>query len=322
MTKQKKLLLVAGLIFTPVLGLIAVILRAAALFAEFDKDTGYYIASPVLRTAFLWVAAVAVLAFLLLALFCRKDLPAPAYQNSLSVLFSAAFFIVALAVGTLFSFMSVPAATSSLAGFFWVMAALSALLSLLYFALFFKGSEAAGNRHGLLGLAPAFFSLFTAMLLYFDRSIQMNAPAKFLQMLAFLLLACYFTAESRCLLGRACRPLYCFLASVTLFFASAASIPNLLYHLVERKTLVLSVVYDFILLAAALYTLARLLQLLPYERPLVHKMVEALLRREAEATAETAEAPTEEKAEETPAPILPMPGGEEGEIMIHEDMTP
>lgn len=322
MTRQKKLLLVAGLVFTPVLALIAVILRSAALFAEFDKGTGYYIASPVLRTAFLWVAAAAVLLFLLLPLFCRKDLPTPAYRNSLSVLFSSASFIVALAVGALFSFMAVPSASSSLTGFFWVIAAISALLSLVYFALFFKGSEAAGNRHGLLGLAPAFFSLFTAMLLYFDRSMQMNAPAKLLHMLAFLLLACYFTAESRCLLGRACRPLYCFLASAAVFFTASASIPNLLYHLVERKTLVLSVVYDFILLAAALYTLARLLQLLPYERPLVHKMVEALLRREAETAAEAAEPPAEDKGEETPAPILPMPEGETDETMIHEDTAP
>lgn len=294
MTKQKKLLLVCGIIFAPVLALIALVLRSAALFTDYQATTGYFAKGGTLYNAYLWVCAISILFFLIFSIACRKDIPIPAYRNSLSILFSSSFFLVTLVVSTLSGFLAIPAAPSGLIKFFWVISAINALVSLGYFGLFFRTTETGWQNHGLLGLAPAFFALFTAILFYFDRTTQMNAPAKLLHLAAFLLLACYFLAESRGILGNANRPLYYFLTATTLLFSASASIPNLLYSLTAGTVLVLASIYDFVLLAAALYTLARLFQLLPYEYPSVHRMVQQFLRSTATAAAEQG---TAEKAD-------------------------
>lgn len=315
MTKQKKLLLVCGVIFAPVLALIALILRAAALFTEYNKAAGYFTAGSVLHTAYLWVLAVSVALFLVFAIVCRKDIPTPTFRGSLSILFSSAFFLVTLAVSALSGFLSIPAAEAGLPRFFWVISAAGALISLVYFGLFFRRDQAQGVKHGLLSLAPAFFALFTAILFYFDRTVQMNDPAKLLHLATFLLLAGYFLGEGRGIFGRACRPLYYFFTATVLLFSASASVPNLLYNLIEGKILVLASVYDFVLLAAALYTLARLLQLLPYEYPSVHRMVQQFLQGTAAAATEE-EAAEEPAAEEEAAPEAPA------ELPAEEEPTP
>ena len=317
MTRQKKLLLVIGMIFAPVLALIAAILRAAALFTEYEAGSTYFADHAILHTTFLWVCGISLLLLLVFVVVCRKDIPAPPYQNSLSILFSSAFFIVALIVSALLGFLAIPAATTALTKFFWLIAALCSLAAPLYFAFFFKADHSKSSLHGMLGLAPTFVFLLNAMLFYFDRSMQMNAPAKMLHLFAFLLLSCYFITESRGILLQAKPALFCFLAAASLLFSAAASIPNLLYHLVAGHALALHSAYDFLLLAAALYTLARLLQMLPYERPAIHGLVRSILRRRADS----AEVPEEEAIapEEKPADILPPPEAEEPDEETKDD---
>ena len=123
--------------------------------------------------------------------------------------------------------------------------------------------------------------------------------------------------ESRGILLQAKPALFCFLAAASLLFSAAASIPNLLYHLVAGRALALHSAYDFLLLAAALYTLARLLQMLPYERPAIHGLVQSILRRRADS----AEVPEEEAIapEEEPADILPPPEAEEPDEETEDD---
>ena len=298
MTKKEKLLPIIGIILAPVLATVTTILRAGSLFTEYDKTSGYFSSPALLNTAFLWVCTLALALFLAFAILGRRYFPAPTYRSSLSVLFSSAFLIVTLAVATLLALFSLSSVTSNLTKSFWIIAAISALISLFYFIPFFVKEEARGNAQGLLGLAPAFFCLFTAMLFYFDRTLQMNDPAKMLHMLAFVVLAAYFTAEARGILAEAKRP-FCYLLSASAMLLSlSASVPNLLYNLIEGKALVLTSVYDFLLLGATLYTLSRLLQMMPYEYPSVHGMVQALLHRAQE------EAAAEEAVPETPAPAM------------------
>lgn len=314
MTSKAKLLLVIGIILAPVLTLISTILRAAALFTEFDKESGYFSSPAILHTTYLWVAVIGLVLFIAFSILCRKHFYTPTYRNSLSVLFSSAFFVVTLAVAALLGILAIPTATSALTKIFWLIAVVSAVLALVYFALFFIKEKAGGSIHGLLGLAPAFFCLFTAMLFYFDRTLQMNAPAKLLHLLAFLLLASYFTAESRGILAETKRPFFYVLASASMLFSFSSAIPNLLYNLIEGKVLVITSVYDFLLLAAALYTLARLLQMLPYEYPSVHRMVQLFLQR----TQEEAEEAEEESEPEEVATIEELLGAEPTET----DTTP
>ena len=303
MTKQKKVLLCCGIAIAPLLALVATLLRTIALFREFDKDTGYFHASAPTNRAYLIICAVAVLLFLAFAIIARRDLSTPTLGSGLSILFSAAYFLVTLAVSAISNFISTAGATTGLTKFFWIVSAVTALLAIAYFALFLIRAQSQGIRHGLLGMAPAFFALFTAILLYFDRSIQMNAPAKLLHMAAFLLLACYFLWESRALLGSVKNAPYYFVTAVTLLLSLSASIPNLLYNLIENGALVLSSIYDFVLLAAALYTLARLVQLFPYELPSTHRMVQQFLRSRAAEAADTPATDEAPAAEPSEAPV-------------------
>jgi hypothetical protein len=218
----------------------------------------------------------------------------------------------------LLGFLSISTAATGLTKFFWLIAALCSLLAPLYFAFFFKADHTKSPLHGIAGLAPTFVFLLNAMLFYFDRSMQMNAPAKLLHLFAFLLLACYFITESRGILLKAKPALSFFLAAAALFFSAAASVPNLLYHLVAGRTLTLHSTYDFLLLAAALYTLARLLQMLPYERPAIHRLVQSILHRRAD----NVEEPEEEEdvtPEEVTAEILPPPTAEEPDTATETD---
>ena len=312
MTKHKRLLLICGIIFTPFLSLIALILRAAALFTELDAARGYFQSRSPLHTAYLWVVAISILLFFMLAILCRKEFPAPSLRGSLSVLFAGAFFLVTMAVAAISGFLSVPAAPAGLTKLFCVISAIGALISLVYFGLFFRRDEAQGMRHALLGLAPAFFALFTAILLYFDRTTHMNEPPKLLHLSAFLLLACFFIGEARALLGQPCRPLYYFTTATALLLCATASVPNLLYNLLRGQVLVLTTVYDFVLLAGALYLLARLLQILPYELPAVHQMVQHFLNTAAETAGEEAE------ESESGEPLEALPAEEEAPAQENE----
>ncbi len=299
MTKSKKLLLTCGILLVPLATLITVILRAAALLTQFNGESGYFMHSETLYTAFLWAFAVAFLLFVLAAILTRRSIGAPPFRPSLTILFSSSFFMVTLLVATVYALLSLGNMTDLLPRLFLIVAAVCAVATLIYLGLFCRPQEPGGVRHGLLGLPPAFFALFTAILLYFDRAGQMNAPAKLLELSAFLLLSCFFLVESRCLFGAPQPAFYFFVSAATVLTAASAALPNLLYTLIEGRALVLSTVYDFVLLAASLYIFARLLQLLPYETPSMHRMVRRLLMR-AEAAA-AAEAEEKEDAEEAPA---------------------
>lgn len=294
MTVQKKHWLTAGILSAPLLSLIAVILQCISLFREFEEDRGYFAASAPVHTALLCFSAVAVLSFAVWAVIFRREFSPPVYTGSLTVFFSSSFMVATLLVLAISGLLTIASAAGMVAAFL-LLASILALISVVYFALFLHPASPISTGRGMLGIAPAFFSLFMAMVLYFDQTTQMNHPAKLLSLLAFLLIAIYSLGECRGLFCRQAPALQFFLTATAMLVSAVASVPNILYTLVKGQELVLSTVYDFVLFAYGLYMLARLLQMLPYDLPMTHTMVRGFLQKEEEALAAEDDTPAQEE---------------------------
>ena len=299
MTVQKKHWLTAGIIFAPIFSLVAVILQCVSLFREFDGERGYFAESAPVRTALLAFIAVALLVFAVWAVIFRREFSPPVYTGSLTVFFSSSFMVVTLLVLAISGFLAIASAKGTVAAFL-LLASIFALVSAIYFALFLHPASPINTKRGMLGIAPAFFALFMAMILYFDQSAQMNHPAKLLSLLAFLLIAVYGLGECRGLFCRQAPALQFFFTAVAMLISAVASVPNILYTLIEGRELVLSTVYDFLLFAYSLYMLARLLQMLPYDLPMTHSMVRGFLQKEEDALASEDETQEQEQEETSP----------------------
>lgn len=310
MSVQKKYLLTAAILSAPFLALVGVVLQSAALFTEYEG--GYFAATAPLHLTVCWFLFAALLVFIALAIIFRREISSPTYTGSLTVFFSSAFMIVTLLCYAMTGIFSVPKADKYTAVFL-VLAALTAVGSAVYFALFLTATSPVNARRAILGLAPAFLPLFAAMILYFDKTEQINHPVKLLSMLAFLAVACHALGECRGLFGRQSPALHFVVTGMALLLGTVASIPNILYTLAEGKELVLSTVNDFLLFSYSLYLLARLLQMLPYDLPITHRMVRGFLNKMEEAETETTpEEPAEEAEPEQISVLSPDENGTNG----------
>ncbi|MBQ7334814.1 MAG: hypothetical protein IJW95_05020 [Clostridia bacterium] len=81
-------------------------------------------------------------------------------------------------------------------------------LSALYF--FFVTSEKASDTaiFPFVSLLPALFAVFSILCTYFDKSYGMNAPVKTYDLMMYIAMALFFTAEARCALRIPRPPLY------------------------------------------------------------------------------------------------------------------
>ena len=292
--KKNKALLLAAIIAVPVLALAAMLLRAVALFTAFDGEDYFFASSP-LPNAFLIFTITSLLLFLLFAFLTRnKYAPAvSAERTELSLLFSSAFLSLSLIVLAFVSVLSAVGTSTPLLPLFHGALAVLSLLSFVYFAAFLRSTAIApASPRAYLALAPALFSLVGAILLYFDRSAQMNSPAKLLALASFIALAFVFLVECRGFAAAAIPARRYLSLAIGFYFAITASVPNLIYTLVRGSELMLSSAYDFVLFAFALYFLSRLLELLPEAEKETHALVRDLAEA-AEAEEKVADAPAD-----------------------------
>lgn len=294
--KYPKLPMQIGVCLAPLFTLAGIILQSAVLFGGYDVDAGYFTGDALLPRLIpiLFAAAAAVLFIYALAIR-RRISPAPDGRG-LTVLFSGAFLAVSLAVSAICTALAIPAITDGYLRFISAVALLAEISSFIYIALTMRG-ERFPTLRAALSISLTVFALFAAMYLYFDKAMQMNAPVKLLQIGAYLMLACYGLSECRNVIGRKKPALNFFITSLTLVCCGVASIPSILYTAVYNTAAVLSVVGDFVLFAFFLYTLARLLQLLPSESPRLHRMIGVILAREEEEDEDPVE--EEELAQES-----------------------
>ncbi len=299
MIQQKKPIhILLPFLLVPFSAILAAVLRTAALFANYDGTRDYFTRGSVIHQIFLVLLPLLMVAFLVFAVFLRHEQTPTVVSGGLMTLFAVVFLLVTLFVGAIYGFLALRKmdAGSGAMRAFTILASLMALISLPHYVLFLFDRYLGSNLRGILGLAPALCSLFAAMLLYFDNTTQMNQPAKLLSLFAFLLVSCHALFECRLLLGKPVGFLYFFVTASAMVACASASLPNLLYCLLERRELVLSTTLDFFLFAMFFYLLARLLQLLPRPAHGTPRLLRILMNRRAEEEAvEGEEMMTEEE---------------------------
>ena len=293
---QKKHWLYFAIAAAPVLSVLTVILRCVALFTEYEQDRGYFGSKAPVNATVLILLAFGFVLFLTLGIVLRRELSTPSYVGTLSIFFSAGFSAVSLAVYAVFTIIAF-VQTSGFISILMLLSALLALVGAVYFAFFLFPTPAETTARGMLGLSFAFFCLLSSFILYFDMSEQMNAPAKLFSLLTFVILTCYALGECRGLFGRQSPALQYLLTALGLVLSLTAAVPNILYTVTRGKELVLSTVYDFVLLAFGLYLFARLLQMLPRALPVTHPLLRVFLR-DGEDEDEATEDEDEEEGEE------------------------
>lgn len=295
-TKKKytKLPMQIGVLLAPVLALLGIILQSVALFVSYDPSSDYYVGTFRLPAFLPLFFGCVGLLLLIYTLAIRRRIPAAPNENTLTVYFSGAFLILALTVAALCTVFSLPAQEDIYLRVLAIGAAVTAFASFIYMALVLRKDRLCRLRSAL-SVAPVLFALISAMYLYFDKSLQMNAPYKLLQIFAYLLLACYGLSECRNMIGRAKPALNFFVSSVTAVACACASLPTVIYTAVRQESAGLSIAGDFVLFAFFLYILARILQLLPSDSIALHRLVGSFLSREEE----NEENPEEELAQET-----------------------
>ncbi len=300
--KQKKALLFSAILSVPLLSAAAVVLRAIALFTAFDGKEYFSPDSP-LPSAFVVLTLAAAFVFLLFALIARKKLTIrTAEKTELSILFSSAFLSVSLAVTVFVSILSALQTEGPYIPLFYALIAAFGLASIGYFSYALRSLPPTRSTfRTYLSLSPCLLSLTGAILLYFDQSTQMNAPAKLLSLAAFLFLSCAFLVECRFYLSAPSPAMRYLSLAVGFYLALSSSLPNLIYTLARGTVLSLSTVFDFLLFAFALYLLANLFELLPEGDRDTHCMVKDAVLFEESKEAAAEEKPEDAPAEETPA---------------------
>lgn len=301
MTNKFSVFRYVAVLFAPLAALITVILRAILLLRDYDPNTGYYRPGTALPSAFPYVLVAVFLLFFIAALILRGRFTIPR-SGGLSVLFASAFLLITLLVAAVCALLTLPR-TDGYERFFLSASVFASLFSILYLVLTMWGDRAESVTRAMLALGGAFYGLFLAITLYFDSTLGINVPPKVYHLVAYLAVAVFFVSECRHMLARTKPALHYFVCSVALVLTASASLPNLLYTLLRGTTLVLNTVNDFLLFAAFLYILARLLQCLPQDDNAVSPLVGLIaVRPEEDLPADDAEeTPAEEAPAEAPA---------------------
>ena len=204
MEKQKTVQLLRNILWaaTP----LSAVLHIFSVLLSYDDGTNYFRAGTILpviagaSTAFLFAIAI------LIALLTHETelCDASPFGSQKTVAIPAAIGFAIGGILLLVEFIKNEAVL-------WLVTAVLLLLSAAY-SLFCETEARSKEAVTLLGLLPPLACALLVGILYFDLSMEMNAPLKVVTQCALLPLMLYFTAELRYLLGRALPRLYLALA--------------------------------------------------------------------------------------------------------------
>ncbi len=193
-TRILRTVLIAG---TP----LAALLQELAVLLSYDSESHYFAANAPLPI----LANVLTVAMFVLAVVCALVTEKPLNDASPfgSQIWVAIPAAIGFGVGGIYLLIDFFIKQTVLS----LVAAIVLLLSAAYTLL----SETK-NKNALLGFTPPIACALLIGLLYFDTSLEMNAPMKVAVQCALIPLMLYFTAELRYLLGRELPRLYSALA--------------------------------------------------------------------------------------------------------------
>lgn len=173
----------------------------------------------------------------------------------------------------LVSFTSLLCAFLLIAAFIWTVRAglPSSVLSIVRLALmglsaayfFLVGAQrsSSGTLLPLLSLLPILFAFASVLVMYFSSEYGMNAPVKSYDLMMYLSMALFFTAETRAALDRTQTPGFVFFSLLCFVLCIAVAVPQLVISLHDTLGHGFSMTESAVAVAAALYAAARLLSL-------------------------------------------------------------
>ena len=161
---------------------------------------------------------------------------------------SAAVFSATLLGFLLFASFIMDIRALADAGLSWFARILPALggLSAFYFLAIATRKETASPSAipALLSLIPILYAFLSVMNTYFDTSYAMNAPVKSYELMTYLSMALFFTAEARLTLGRQKTSVYCLFTGLCLVMCGTVGIAELILALLSPS-------YGFTLMESA-----------------------------------------------------------------------
>ena len=195
----------------------ATLFMGAAVLLDYDKSTNYFIRNSLFFKFAVIFALVAFAAAIANAILVSKDTLALRSPFGVNLLVA-----LPAALGCSFGGILLAVNFFQNKSYLALAAAVALLLSMVHTLLC-----EAGYRIKALGFLPPIACALLVCVLYFDISIEMNAPLKVTAQCALLPLMLYFTTELRYLLGRELPRLYLALAlgSVAASSLCALAIP-------------------------------------------------------------------------------------------------
>jgi len=207
MEKNKKLQIYCLLAATFIIGLIGAVCLHLGIANEYDDSMGHFAADSVFAPAmYFCLAAGPAFGIAAWILFRRNHASDRSLWSSLParIASGAAAALVAVSV-----FLEINGATytaafiESAGGLITASRALGVLTagSLLLNA-FFSGKGPSKPLLSLLSFAPVLYCAVKILILYFDQSVAVNSPVKFICQLAYVSYMLVFTAQTGLSLGR------------------------------------------------------------------------------------------------------------------------
>lgn len=188
---------------------IAALLHEVAVLVSYDAGTNYFVANAPLPVFANLLTALLFAIGIVCAWVTEKPFAASSpFGTQIWIALPAALGFAIAGVFLFLHFSSTGATLSLVSAILLLLSAIHMLLS------------ETGIKLSFLGFFPPVSCASLVCILYFDASLEMNAPMKVAAQCALLPLMLYFTAELRYLLGRELPRLFCALALASLAVSS------------------------------------------------------------------------------------------------------
>lgn len=261
--------------------LLSAAFRTAAIFTNFNTETGFYDGKILINIASWLVIAGSVFMFTYAFSGSKKhkliaDFSTPAtYVPTGALSVAMIFFAIATAIKSsknnfsIRNFMLTPGVTraeltqyisKNMSSLVLSIMAPMACLAVVYFILTACVLKRSSEARAFFGTANVLFLAFYTSYLYFDAtsSLARNAPNKIVDQMAFLFAALFFLYEIRISLGREKWNLYIAFGFIASALTAYSSIPSLIYYLAEGRVISNSIQENVLTFALFVFITSRL----------------------------------------------------------------
>lgn len=269
--------------FPTLLGIIllSVSLRIAALFSNYNSDTGFFEGKILINTASVLVTAGSVFLFTyafsakkdrkLIADFSTPATYVPTGTLTVAMMFFAAMtYISSKKTGfSILKFMSIPGTTTkdllsyislNMSAMLLSVMAPMACLAVGYFIMTACVLRRSSSLRAFFGTANVLFLAFYTSYLYFDtETLARNAPNKIVDQMAFLFAALFFLYEIRISLGREKWNLYMAFGFIAATLTAYSSIPSLVFYFADGSVISNNIQENVLSFAIFVFILSRII---------------------------------------------------------------